>query len=78
MASSALKRLQTAALDLPERERAELAHMLLASLDGPADPDAAAQWEDEINRRLAEFDDGKAQTFDYSSFMRKLRDQIVS
>ena len=36
------------ALRLGEDERAELAAEILASLDGPADPDADEAWADEI------------------------------
>ena len=37
------------ALRLDAKARAELAAELLASLDGPADPDAAPAWEKEID-----------------------------
>ena len=40
------------ALELSESERAELASALVASLDGPPDPDAEQLWEREIVRRL--------------------------
>ena len=40
------------ALRLDVKARAELAAELLASLDGPADPDAAAAWDKEIQRRV--------------------------
>ena len=41
------------ALRLEPEARAELAAELLASLDGPADPDAEAAWDAEIERRVA-------------------------
>src|SRR6202043_2865686 len=40
------------ALRLDLKARAELAVELLASLDGPADPDAATAWDKEIQRRV--------------------------
>ena len=40
-----------AALSLSADERAELAVELIASIDGPADPDADACWATEIERR---------------------------
>ena len=40
------------ALRLDEKARAELAAELLASLDGPSDPDAATAWAEEIERRV--------------------------
>jgi len=45
-------RLLTQALALPERERAELARELIASLDGLPDPDVDEAWAAEIQRRL--------------------------
>jgi putative addiction module component (TIGR02574 family) len=42
------------ALALPPRERARLAHELLASLDGATDPDAAEAWAAEIESRARE------------------------
>jgi len=40
------------ALRLDADARAELAAELLASLDGPADADAEAAWDAEIERRI--------------------------
>jgi putative addiction module component (TIGR02574 family) len=50
-----------AALALPLDERAELVRELLASLDEPFDdPESVgAEWDAEIERRLAEIDSGK-------------------
>ncbi|MFN7985146.1 MAG: addiction module protein [Vicinamibacterales bacterium] len=48
------------ALRLDEEARAELASELLASLDGPADADAARAWATEIERRVAAIEDGTA------------------
>ena len=38
-------------LALPEKERAEIASELLASLDGPPDSDWEATWLTELDRR---------------------------
>jgi hypothetical protein len=40
------------ALRLNAKARTELTAELLASLDGPADPDAATAWDEEIQRRV--------------------------
>ena len=40
------------ALRLEPDARVEIAAELLASLDGPADPDAEAAWDAEIARRI--------------------------
>ncbi|MBI2496608.1 MAG: addiction module protein [Opitutae bacterium] len=46
---------------LPPGDRAELAHYLLSSLDGPADPGAEQAWEAELARRAAEIRAGRAE-----------------
>ncbi len=46
------------ALRLDMKARAELAAELLASLDGPADPDAETAWAAEIERRVAALEAG--------------------
>ena len=46
------------ALKLSTEERAALATALLATLDGPADPDVEAAWVAEIEQRLVEIDSG--------------------
>ena len=57
-----LKEIEEQALRLPPKERSELAHRLLVSLDGePEDsPEAIAKaWEEEIARRVADMDAGR-------------------
>jgi len=46
------------ALRLDPDARAELAAELLASLDGPADPDAETAWAAEIDRRIEAIETG--------------------
>ena len=58
---------------LPERERARLARDLVASLEGPPDPDAAEAWEAEIRRRVREAGSGKAKLFDVYEVLAKVR-----
>jgi Putative addiction module component len=64
MSSAPFKEALDLALELSADERAALAHDLLASLDGPADADAARAWEVDIKRRLDELERGLAQTVD--------------
>ena len=57
-----LKELEEQALRLPPKERSELAHRLLVSLEGePEDsPEAIAKaWDEEIARRVADMDAGR-------------------
>ncbi|HEX3624067.1 MAG TPA: addiction module protein [Verrucomicrobiae bacterium] len=46
-------------LALPVEDRAYLAHELIASLDGTADPDVETAWNDVIDRRSREMDEGR-------------------
>ena len=43
---------------LPIKTRAELAHFLIESLDGEPDDDWEAAWEVELDRRMAEVENG--------------------
>ena len=73
MGNSTLDKVRSEALSLSESDRAELAHNLVASLDGPADADVETAWEGEILRRLAEIDSGTAETIDREEFRRRMR-----
>ena len=76
MSSSTLKHARELALELPAEERAALAQDLLASLDGPADADAATAWEDEITRRLDELEGGRAQTLEPEEALRRIDERL--
>jgi len=73
MAGSTLEKVRSEALRLSEAERAELAHSLVESLDGPADQDAQSAWDAEIVRRLAEVDAGAAELIDREEMRRRMR-----
>ncbi len=77
MAGTTLDKVRSEALNLSETERAELAHDLVASLDGPADPDAASAWDAEILRRLAQIDSGTAELIDREEFRRRVRERLT-
>jgi len=62
--ATTLAEIEAQALQLTPRERSELAHRLIVSLDDPADdtPEAIAQaWDEEIARRVAELNVGTAE-----------------
>jgi putative addiction module component (TIGR02574 family) len=46
-------------LALPEQDRAYLARQLIASLDETVDADAETQWQEVIDRRSHEIEEGK-------------------
>ncbi len=58
-----LEEIEALALGLPVKERGELVHRLIVSLDGAPEgpPDEIAKaWDEEIARRVAEIDAGTA------------------
>ncbi|HEX9938516.1 MAG TPA: addiction module protein [Longimicrobium sp.] len=71
-----LERLEAEALELPTRERAALAHRLIASLDEDGDDDPTEvelAWEEEIQRRLDEYRRGDVQTVSSADVFAKAR-----
>ena len=65
------------ALKLDVEARAELAAELLASLDGPADPDAQAAWEVEIARRVAAIEAGTVKLEPWKNVKRRIEKEIL-
>ena len=76
MASTALEKIRSEALNLSEAERAELGYNLVVSLDGPPDSDVEKAWDMEIMRRLSEIDSGTANLVDRKEFRRRMRMRI--
>lgn len=73
-----LELLKAAALELPAPQRAELARRLLESLDPEADESPAiieAAWDEEIRRRLDEYDTGGVKTIAAKTVFAELRDR---
>ena len=59
---------------LPPEDREHLVNQLLESLNEPAAAELDAAWESEIERRLAEYDEGAVQSIDAEDvFARALR-----
>jgi putative addiction module component (TIGR02574 family) len=65
------------ALRLNARARAEIAAELIASLDGPADPDAAAEWDKEIKRRVDALEAGAEKLEPWESVKRRIATDIL-
>ena len=65
------------ALRLDAKARAELAAELIASLDGPADPDAATAWDEEIRRRVDALKAGTEQLESWESVKRRIASDIL-
>jgi putative addiction module component (TIGR02574 family) len=56
-----LEALTSEALLLPIEQRMALAHELLASFEPAGDPEVKKAWEEEIQRRIQDYDSGKVQ-----------------
>jgi putative addiction module component (TIGR02574 family) len=65
------------ALRLDAQSRAQLAAELLASLDGPSDPDAESAWQAEIERRVADLKAGKVKLEPWDQVKRRIEKGIL-
>lgn len=61
------------ALQLDDAERAELAGMLIDSIDGDVEEGVEAAWMIEIERRIAELDAGTVETIPWDVVRDRLR-----
>lgn len=74
-----LEELEAQALKLPIRERSELVHRLIVSIDGEPEgtpEEIAKAWEEEIARRVADMDAGRTKWNSVEEVMTKLRARI--
>jgi len=76
MGADNLNKLREQALELPEDERAELAHALMKSLDGATEAGAAEAWDRELLRRLAAVEAGTARLIDRDELRRRMRTRL--
>jgi len=65
------------ALRLDAASRAELASELLASLDGPVDPDAEAAWNAEIDRRIDAIEAGTVRLEPWEQAKRRIEKDLL-
>ena len=61
---------------LPEQDRAYLAHQLIASLDDTVDSDAETEWNDVIDRRSREIEEGKVSCRPVEETVRDIRARL--
>ena len=66
------------ASELKEEERAELASLLIESLDEPAEVGVEAAWAVEIERRMADLDAGSAKTLPWDEVREKLHGRLIA
>jgi putative addiction module component (TIGR02574 family) len=75
-----LKELENQALQLSPKERSELIHRLIVSLDSePEDtPEAIAKaWDEEISRRVADMEAGRTKWIPADEVMSRLRAKVL-
>ena len=65
------------ALRLEPDARAEVAAELLASLDGPVDPDAEAAWDAEIEQRITAIEAGTIRLEPWSEVKRRIERNVL-
>lgn len=75
--SKATRSVLADALRLEPDARAEVAAELLASLDGPAEPDAEAAWDAEIDRRVAAIESGTIRLEPWADVKRRIERDIL-
>ena len=64
------------ALQLTEAERAELAGMLLESIEPDGDPGVEQSWLAEIERRMEQLDSGQVQAIPWDKVRTRLSSRI--
>jgi putative addiction module component (TIGR02574 family) len=67
------RRLKAELAKLSSKERAEIAHYLIRTLDEGADADADEAWEAEIKRRVAEIESGAVKGIPAEKVFAELR-----
>ncbi len=63
-------------LALPEQDRAYLARQLIASLDETVDADAEMQWNEVIDRRSREMEEGRVTCRPVEEVVRDIRAKL--
>ena len=64
------------ASELSEKDRADLAGLLIESLEGPSDPGVEEAWALEIEKRVAELDAGTVKSIPWEQVRQRLLDRL--
>ena len=70
--SRAVRDLYDEASELSPEDRAELAGLLLESLEEERDPDADEEWAAEVERRMADYRAGRVKTLSWEDVRARL------
>lgn len=68
--------LESEALHLSREDRSKLATRLIESLDDDDDLDPGPEWNEEIQRRLEEIDNGTAKLIPHDEVMASIRQRL--
>ena len=74
--SNTMDRILDEALQLPLSERAQVAGELIASIDGPPDPNAEKLWATEIERRARRALTGESLGEDWEIVRQRVSDKL--
>ncbi len=72
---SAVEQLTHNALELPVRERARLAHILIASIDEKSEEDISFAWDVELENRVREIQTGKVTGIPAEEVFAKIKEK---
>ncbi len=70
------KQIETRALRLPQKRRAELAKVLLLSLESEEPEDNEALWAEEAERRYQELKSGAVKAVDSETVLQEARSRL--
>jgi putative addiction module component (TIGR02574 family) len=65
------------ALALPEAERMALVRVLIESLDDETELDVERAWEDDVSRRAADLESGKARTVSWTGVQERIAARLI-
>ncbi len=71
--STTIENLLTQALQMPSKDRALIAERLITSLDTEADWDVEIAWQQEVQRRIEQIDNGEVVCIPWEQVLNRLR-----
>lgn len=73
-----VKELYDEASTLDDKQRADLAGLLLESLDPEQDPDVEQAWTSEIEKRLAQIDSGEVDLIPWEDIKKEMYERVTA
>lgn len=72
--STSVDKILAQALQMPPKERAAVAERLIASLDSEVDWDVEVAWQQEVQRRIEEINQGEVVCIPWEQVLHRLRE----